>query len=94
MSKLASSPIFHALLILPDGSAISTSAAFLFFIAVFFFHIRAEKRMPAGVCAVVKSKPRRVQRCVSNGSLDVKGSVVVERVWLTDGGRFCCKSRS
>ena len=46
------------------------------------------KSMPAGVCAVVKSKPRRVQRCISNGSLDVRGSVVVERVWLTDGGKL------
>ena len=44
--------------------------------------------MPAGVCSVVKSKPRRVRRSISDTSLDVHGAVTVEKVWIGEGGKL------
>ena len=48
--------------------------------------------MSAGVCSIVKSKPRRVRRSISDTSLDVHGAVTVEKVWMGEGGKiflFC-----
>jgi hypothetical protein len=38
-----------------------------------------------GVCTAVKSKTRHVRRSLSAASLDVRGSVVMEKVWMFEG---------
>ncbi|XP_053372749.1 uncharacterized protein LOC123561027 [Mercenaria mercenaria] len=38
-----------------------------------------------GICSAVKSRTRRVRRSLSGTSLDVRGSVVMEKVWMFEG---------
>ena len=47
--------------------------------------------MSAGVCSVLKSRPRRVRRSISNNSVDVHGAVTVKKIWLEEGGNWNLK---
>ena len=38
-----------------------------------------------GVCSAVTSRLRHVRRSLSASSLDVRGSVVMEKVWMFEG---------
>ena len=41
--------------------------------------------MPTAVCTLVRSKRGKVRRSLSRDSVDVRGSVVMQKIWMFEG---------